>query len=204
MPSNFWRPSYGSYIIRRKFCQISRTCACLPLAACGTPLRAAWGRHIGSCALEIWSLRGGFLAWPRLLMQHHGCEGGTRAVVGCVVPRQRLKTNCGVSRMNPAVEKNVWPKEKNRHFAGVEPAKNPRCRLLRLPEVLRLTGYKRSSIYGKTDPKSRQFDPTFPRRVQMTEHGRGAVGWFESEILAWLESRGSSRVESCAMSRASH
>lgn len=107
--------------------------------------------------------------------------------------------------MNLVFEKNEWPTAKEKHsIAGAEPAENPRCRLLRLPEVLRLTGYKRSSIYGKTDPKSKQFDPTFPRRVQLSLLGRGAVGWFESEIMAWLESRGNDRVESCTKSRVSH
>lgn len=107
--------------------------------------------------------------------------------------------------MNLIFEKNEWPTAKEKHrIAGAEPAENPRCRLLRLPEVLLLTGYKRSSIYGKTDPKSRQFDPTFPRRVQLSRFGRGAVGWFESEILAWVESRGTARVESCAKRCASH
>lgn len=107
--------------------------------------------------------------------------------------------------MNAVFEQNVWPKAKeSHHVAGGEPAVNPRCRLLRLPEVLLLTGYKRSSIYGKTDPNSRQFDPTFPRRVQLSRFGRGAVGWFESEVMAWLESRGNDRVESCEKSRSSH
>lgn len=107
--------------------------------------------------------------------------------------------------MNPVFEQSVLPKaKKNHHVAGVEPAANTLCRLLRLPEVLRLTGYKRSTIYGKTDPRSRQFDPTFPRRVRLSQHGRGAVGWFESEILAWVESRGAARVESSAKRCASH
>ena len=112
--------------------------------------------------------------------------------------------------MNLSVEKssgseNVKPSASNQHKStSVQFTERPQHRLLRLPEVSRLTGYKRSSLYGKTDPNSRQFDPTFPSRVHLSLTGRGAVGWFESEIFAWLESRGHARSEPRAKSRSSH
>jgi predicted DNA-binding transcriptional regulator AlpA len=34
-------------------------------------------------------------------------------------------------------------------------------RILRLSEVMHLTGYRRASLYAKTNRHSRQFDPTF-------------------------------------------
>jgi prophage regulatory protein len=54
--------------------------------------------------------------------------------------------------------------------------------VLRLPDVLKATGLSQSTIYAKVaaDP------PTFPKPIPLT--GR-AVGWLESEISAWQESR---------------
>jgi prophage regulatory protein len=53
-------------------------------------------------------------------------------------------------------------------------------RILRLPEVEAATGKKRSAIYDG------MADGTFPRPVPL---GERAVGWIESEILAWQEAR---------------
>ena len=52
-----------------------------------------------------------------------------------------------------------------------------RKRILRLPEVIALTGLSRSSIYKRID------DGTFPRQVCL---GGRAVGWWEHEIQKWL------------------
>ncbi len=51
--------------------------------------------------------------------------------------------------------------------------------IIRLPEVLRLTGLVRSTIYRKIA------DDTFPRRVRL---GVRAVGWGEAEVQTGLES----------------
>jgi prophage regulatory protein len=53
-------------------------------------------------------------------------------------------------------------------------------RILRLPEVEAATGKKRSAIYDGIA------DGTFPKPVPL---GERAVGWIESEILAWQEAR---------------
>lgn len=66
-------------------------------------------------------------------------------------------------------------------------------RIVRIAEVMRMTGYKRASLYGKTDPNNRQYDPDFPKRVHLSSNGRGAVGWIESEILIWLDLRRKNR-----------
>ena len=52
--------------------------------------------------------------------------------------------------------------------------------ILRLPEVTRYCGYKRSSIYRGVRAG------TFPKPVAL---GPRAVGWRESDIIAWIESR---------------
>lgn len=58
--------------------------------------------------------------------------------------------------------------------------------ILRLKAVMARTGLSRSTIYELGDPRSPRFDPTFPRRFQIT---RSTVGWVEQEVIAWLETR---------------
>jgi prophage regulatory protein len=59
-------------------------------------------------------------------------------------------------------------------------------RLLRLPEVQRLTGLSRSSIY------ERMGDGTFPQSVPL---GSGsAVAWIESELRSWIAERIAARA----------
>ena len=55
-------------------------------------------------------------------------------------------------------------------------------RLIRMPEVERLTGLRKSSIYTYIGSPAH----AFPRPVQL---GRRAVAWRESEVIAWIESR---------------
>ena len=50
-------------------------------------------------------------------------------------------------------------------------------RLIKLPEVERITGKGRTSIYS---------DSTFPRPIKI---GPRASAWVESEVTAWIESR---------------
>jgi prophage regulatory protein len=53
---------------------------------------------------------------------------------------------------------------------------------LRLPEVEKITGYKRSQIYEKISLNE------FPQPVTLSDSGR-AVGWSSDEIAAWQEIR---------------
>ncbi|WP_226649016.1 helix-turn-helix transcriptional regulator [Microbulbifer variabilis] len=57
--------------------------------------------------------------------------------------------------------------------------KTPR-RILRLREVERYTGYKRSSIYRMIQ------EGLFPKQRRI---GPGAVGWDSREIEAWIDKR---------------
>lgn len=54
--------------------------------------------------------------------------------------------------------------------------------ILRRPTVEARTGLSRSTIYAKIADA----DDDFPRPVKL---GKRAVGWRESEISAWLQSR---------------
>jgi len=52
-------------------------------------------------------------------------------------------------------------------------------RILRLPEVMRLTGPSKATIHR------RYRDGTFPEPVRL---GPQSIGWWRAEILEWLES----------------
>ena len=57
---------------------------------------------------------------------------------------------------------------------------NQSIRILRLPQVLDVTGLCKSEIYKL------QAAGEFPMRVRLTSR---SVGWIESEVQAWLERR---------------
>jgi len=59
-------------------------------------------------------------------------------------------------------------------------------KILKLPKVIDLTGKCRSSIYQEIS------NGTFPKQINL---GPRAVGWLESEILDWIESRIQARDE---------
>lgn len=60
----------------------------------------------------------------------------------------------------------------------------PTPRILRLPDVERLTGLKRDTIYRLAkNPES-----GFPTPVKLSNTGR-ASGWVESEVSAFIERR---------------
>lgn len=58
------------------------------------------------------------------------------------------------------------------------------AKIMRLPEVLAVTGLKRSSIYAFIKKSN------FPSPVPL---GEKAVGWLESEILDWINQRAAKR-----------
>ena len=55
-----------------------------------------------------------------------------------------------------------------------------RRKFLRLPEVISRTGYRRSNIYLLMSLGE------FPKSIRL---GGRAVGWLESEVDGWMESR---------------
>ena len=55
------------------------------------------------------------------------------------------------------------------------------CRILRLQEVITLTGLSRSTIYSEISKGN------FPKQVQLT--GARSVGWYETAVIEWIESR---------------
>jgi len=66
----------------------------------------------------------------------------------------------------------------------------PRPTILRLTEVIGFTGVSRSVIYEKLNEKSKSYDPQFPKPIKLSSN---AVGWFEHELVKWLELKAKQR-----------
>lgn len=65
-------------------------------------------------------------------------------------------------------------------------------KLLRLPQVMEMTGLRKTKIYELNA------EGAFPRRVKITAH---SVGWVEAEIQAWLAQRVESSTQSSRIPR---
>ena len=68
-------------------------------------------------------------------------------------------------------------------------------KVLRQNDLVRITALSRSTLADIQNPSSPRFDDSFPKKIRL---GLRAVGWFEEEIIGWLESRkinGSLEVE---------
>lgn len=62
--------------------------------------------------------------------------------------------------------------------------------VLRKRQLCQRIGLSPAQIYAMLDPKSRSYDPTFPKRIHLGASKRSsAVGWLEHEVQAWLEAR---------------
>lgn len=63
---------------------------------------------------------------------------------------------------------------------------DPAATLIRMPELLALTGLQRATVY-----KRLKDDPTFPRPVPLSDStARGApVAWVLAEVQEWVRSR---------------
>lgn len=55
--------------------------------------------------------------------------------------------------------------------------------ILRRRQLEKSIGLGRSSIYAKLDPRSSQYDPSFPKPIRL---GERAVGWFSHQVDEWL------------------
>ncbi|WP_314339942.1 AlpA family phage regulatory protein [Acinetobacter guillouiae] len=62
--------------------------------------------------------------------------------------------------------------------------------IINLKEVMRITGLSRATIYNIMDERHKQYDPTFPKQINLTV---GRVGWSAWEINQWIESKLASR-----------
>ena len=55
--------------------------------------------------------------------------------------------------------------------------------LLSIKDVIQYTGLSRSTIYEMINEESNRYDPTFPKKVQVTQ---SRVVWVASEIAEWI------------------
>lgn len=62
-------------------------------------------------------------------------------------------------------------------------------RILRMKRLQERLGVGRSTLYDWMNPKSPRYNPDFPRPIKLSIGDHGAVGWIESEICGWIESR---------------
>lgn len=94
-----------------------------------------------------------------------------------MVTRRSNSTNCTTPRvleqeLRASHEVPTWSEERSRQGGPI--------RLLRLAQVLNVTGLGKTKIYEL------QSQGTFPMRVQITDH---SVGWVEAEVQTWLAKR---------------
>ncbi|NLN58910.1 MAG: AlpA family phage regulatory protein [Gammaproteobacteria bacterium] len=62
--------------------------------------------------------------------------------------------------------------------------------LINLKQVVELIGVCRSTIYEMMDENSLYYDPTFPKKVKITQN---RIGWSAWEINQWIEAKLASR-----------
>lgn len=61
--------------------------------------------------------------------------------------------------------------------------------VLRIGKVAEMVGMSESSVRNRLNPRSKYYDPTFPKPFRLGLTGKGAVGWDEDEINIWIDGR---------------
>ena len=62
--------------------------------------------------------------------------------------------------------------------------------LINIHQVVGIVGVARSTIYAMMDEFSPYYDPTFPKKVKITQN---RIGWSAWEINQWIETKLESR-----------
>ena len=62
--------------------------------------------------------------------------------------------------------------------------------LISIQDVIKCTGLSRASIYRMMNEKSDHYDPTFPKKVQLSQV---RVAWVASEVAEWIHQKIASR-----------
>lgn len=62
--------------------------------------------------------------------------------------------------------------------------------LISIKQVVEIVGVARSTIYEMMDENSPYYDPTFPKKVKITQN---RIGWSAYEIHRWIEHKLASR-----------
>jgi len=61
--------------------------------------------------------------------------------------------------------------------------------ILRRRQVEQRVGLSCSTIYEKINPKSKQYDPAFPKPIKLGDGKNPPIGWIESEVEKWIAAR---------------
>jgi prophage regulatory protein len=59
-------------------------------------------------------------------------------------------------------------------------------KLISIKQVVEYTGLNRSTVYEIMNEKSPYYDPTFPKKIKMTQN---RICWSVREINQWIESK---------------
>lgn len=62
--------------------------------------------------------------------------------------------------------------------------------LISIQDVIKCTGLSRATIYRMIDEKSDHYDPTFPKKVQLSQV---RIAWVASEVAEWIHHKIASR-----------
>lgn len=62
--------------------------------------------------------------------------------------------------------------------------------IIRIKEVIAVTGISRSVLYEKLNPQSKCYDSTFPKTIKLSVN---CVGWSAFEVNQWIERQLASR-----------
>ena len=62
--------------------------------------------------------------------------------------------------------------------------------VLNITAVIGITALSRSTIYALINPKSDYYDPSFPKRVVISQK---RIGWLAIEIHQWIEDKANNR-----------
>lgn len=150
-----------------------------------TPLRLPVTRAscVGSTSEHMY--RGEFLQEPSgwFHWNHPGDSG--------ITPPEKHDTGCRNIEFSTSEIESIYPVFWLSAFLVLPPPqldleKVMTCKILRLKDVMQMTGLSRSTIYAEVAKGN------FPQQVQLT--GNRSVGWHEGTITQWIESRQAASV----------
>lgn len=86
---------------------------------------------------------------------------------------------------------SITEDHKASNVLSFEQSVKPAIRVLRLKHVLERVGVSRSTVYDWMNLNSPRHDPTFPNPIRLSGGGGrcGAVGWIDSDLCRWIDSR---------------
>ena len=63
------------------------------------------------------------------------------------------------------------------------------AKIIRRPEVQKKIGLGHTALFERLNPKSPQYDATFPKPIKLGDSDNSPLGWLESEVEAWITKR---------------